>query len=170
MDELIKRLSLYNIVNYFVPGSLFSFLIYKFFSTDFLAVENTFVSIVMLYVTGLTINVIGSLTLSRFLRLLSKDYIVPYNDFLKAEKLDPKISLLSAENNSNRTIMTVFLLLILLKLSSIALYVGYQDGDATFLCGCAGFFLVFLGAFLKRTKFIYSRICFALDSSISELP
>lgn len=112
MNELINKISSYNLFNYLLPGAIFTAIFenitpYKIIQTDLLA--NAF----LMYFIGLVISRIGSLIVEPVFRKFV--IFADYKGFISASKKDEKIEILSAANNTYRTFVALFITMPLIK-------------------------------------------------------
>lgn len=109
MKELLDKLSSYNLFNYLLPGVIFAALVDRF--TSFHAIQDSIaVGVFVYYFIGSVISRIGSLFIEPLLKRTRFVTFAPYSDFVAAAKEDPKIEILSEQNNMYRTICAMFLL------------------------------------------------------------
>jgi hypothetical protein len=114
MNELLTRLSSYNIFNYLLPGAVFAALSGPLAGVT-LVQSDILMAAFYYYFVGLVISRFGSLVIEPILRRASFVKLAPYKDFVRAAASDPKIEVLSEVNNTYRTLMALFLLLLLLR-------------------------------------------------------
>ncbi len=162
MNELLKKMSSYNIFNY-----LFSGVIFIVFSETFLDINMPIKInekwlyilnyLLLAYFIGLTISRIGSLLIEPLIKcfLETKNYA----EFIRAEKKDSKVSVLSEQNNVYRTLIALFVVLLLMYIlkhkSNIKLTI--ELSSLTFLS------IVYLLSYIKQTLYITKRIEVILD-------
>jgi len=115
MKELLDKLSSYNIFNYLLPGILFCIILKSFTKYDFTQ-ENIIIGAFLYYFIGLIVSRIGSLTLEPLLQKTKFVEFAKYTDFITASKKDAKIETLSEVNNMYRTICSLLLLTLIMKL------------------------------------------------------
>lgn len=160
MNELLEKLSSYNIFNYLLPGIIFSY------STELLAniqlTQNQIViSAFLYYFYGLVISRIGAILVEPFLNILNPTKKHSYDLFLKASTKDPKIEILLEARNMYRTFCSLFLMLGLIYffrsenivVSSIANQ--YIPILITFL------FCIFLISFYRQNQLLVDRVSIA---------
>ncbi len=157
MNEIIARLSSYNLFNYLLPGIIFSVLVEKFTVHSFV-IENIIVAAFVYYFMGLVISRIGSLVIEPFLKWIKFLKFADHKDFVIASKSDEKIEILSEQNNMYRTFVSMFFLFLLLKLYDalrpFCLLTREFDGyiiPSLLVC-------LFLFSYRKQTKYITNRI------------
>lgn len=109
MKELLDKLSSYNLFNYLLPGVIFAALVDRF--TSFHVIQDSIaVGVFVYYFIGSVISRVGSLFIEPFLKRTKFVNFAPYPDFVAAAKEDPKIEILSEQNNMYRTICAMLLL------------------------------------------------------------
>lgn len=157
MKEILDKLSSYNLFNYLLPGIIFVVLASKVTHYSFIQ-QDIIVGAFLYYFVGLVISRLGSLIIEPLLKYLSFLRFANYKDFVSASKKDEKLELLSEVNNTYRTLCSLFILLLLLKL--------YEkiEGRFSILKEWDGIILVvlllvtFLFSYRKQTSYITKRI------------
>jgi len=157
MNEIISKISSYNIFNYLLPGIIFSFLAQEYLGYSLIQ-SDTIIGLFLYYFIGLVISRIGSLVIDPALKGCKIICFAEYKDFVEASKKDEKIDLLSEVNNTYRTLCSTFFLLIALK--------GYQfiESKSCFLQEWSPAMLVFALLLLfalsykKQTAYITRRV------------
>lgn len=157
MKELLDKISSYNLFNYLFPGILFAVLSKEITTYSFLQ-ENLIIGGFVYYFIGLVVSRIGSLIIEPILRKLSFLKFADYKDFISALQKDSKIELLSEINNMYRTLTSLFILLILLKVyelieSNLPIL---KDWNSYILLALLLF--MFLFSYRKQTTYIIKRI------------
>jgi len=157
MNDLLSKLSSYNLFNYFLPGILFAVLAarithYSFWQRD--AVTEAFVY----YFIGMVVSRVGSIVVEPILKSSSFIKFADYKAFVAASKKDPKIELLSEVNNTYRTLCSLFFLLLVLKLYE-KIESGFPVLQSWSVLVLATLLLVmFFLAYRKQTQYITKRI------------
>ena len=113
MNEFLEKLSSYNIFNYLLPGTLFSFAAeiltqYKLIQDDLL------IGVFLYYFIGLIVSRVGSILIEPLLKFIKLVEFVDYEDYIRATKSDELIEILSESNNMFRTIISMFICLLIL--------------------------------------------------------
>lgn len=157
MEDLLKKISSYNLFNYLLPGAVFIFLASKLTEYDLIQ-EDIVIALFLYYFVGLVISRIGSVVIEPVLKKVKFLQFTDYNSFLAAEKNDPKIEILSEANNMYRTFCSLFLLLIMVRL-----YSGLEIQWPLLLAwrkaiGLLFLMFLFLFSYRKQTKYIFQRI------------
>jgi len=157
MNELIQKLSSYNLFNYLLPGIVFAVLAKHLFLFNIVQ-ENIFEGIFIYYFVGLIISRIGSLTIEPFLKMLKVIKFVDYKKYAEAAKLDDKIELMSEINNMYRTIISVFTCLILIKLYKI-IETEFQLNETVKIWIVVIMLLfIFISSYKKQTEYVVKRV------------
>jgi hypothetical protein len=115
MKEVLGKLSSYNLFNYLFPGVLFAILVeelthYSFIQSDLI------IGAFLYYFIGLVVSRFGSLIIEPFFKKIRFLEFADYKKFVAEVKKDSKIEILSEVNNMYRTLASVFILLLLLKI------------------------------------------------------
>lgn len=157
MKELLEKISSYNLFNYLLPGIVFAVLLGIITSYSLLQ-ENIIVGAFLYYFIGMVISRFGSLVIEPFLRKISFLKFADYKEFVAASKKDEKIELLSEVNNTYRTICSMLILLIMLKIyESIEIQLPALKSCSTCILIVLLLFM-FLFSYKKQTNFITKRI------------
>ena len=157
MNELLTKLSSYNLFNYLMPGVLFAILVSE--TTHYQLIQKDIITGVFLYYfLGLVVSRFGSLVIGPILKRLSFIKFADYNAFVAASKKDAQIEVLSEANNTYRTFCSLFSLLLMLKLyiKIEARLPFLKEWDATLLTVLL--LVTFLFAYRKQTSFVVKRI------------
>jgi hypothetical protein len=157
MKELLDKISSYNVFNYLLPGIIFAVLASNI--THYTIVQRDLLTAPFLYYfVGLVMSRFGSLLLEPLLKCLSFVKFAPYCDFVTASKRDDKLDLLSEVNNTYRTLCSLFILLLLLKLYTKleCALPPLKEWHATLLTVLL--LVVFLFSYRKQTSYITKRI------------
>ena len=157
MNELLSKLSSYNLFNYLFPGVIFAFLADEVTNYAFIQ-SNIVIGLFLYYFIGLVISRFGSLVIEPLLRRVSFVRFAEYKNFVAACKEDDKLEILLEVNNTYRTLCSLFLLLPILKLYEyFELIIPFLKGWRTVLI-IVSLFMVFLFSFKKQTGYIVKRI------------
>jgi hypothetical protein len=157
MEELLKKLSSYNIFNYLLPGVVFVVLAKEVFGYS-LYVDNIVLGIFYYYFYGLVISRFGSIVIEPLLSKIKIIQLLEYPRFVRAQKIDPKIETLSESNNMFRTIIAMVVCLGILKLTLwISSIIPNAKGLILAILLCLLFMLFVLG-YRKQCSYISKRI------------
>jgi hypothetical protein len=157
IESLAEKISAYNIFNYLFSGALF------FVGLDFLSPQplpqcNAVVSLLVAYFAGMTLSRVGSLVIEPFLRKIRFVRYCDYGDFVKAELADPKVATLSQENNTFRTLIAVFVGLLV---AEVVMAIMQKHPEAQSVMEWAwpmALLCLFLFAYRKQTAYIVKRV------------
>ncbi|MDP1814005.1 MAG: hypothetical protein Q8K92_06110 [Leadbetterella sp.] len=158
MEELISKISSYNIFNNLLPGVLIAVIVSS--STSFnLILEENVLGFFAYYFYGIIVSRVGSLVIEELidkkLKLIKKR---PYDEYIQASKKDEDIKLLSEVNNTYRTLIAIPLLTL------IALFVDFLvskfsiSNNALIITFSVLLIILFFFSYKKQTKYISSRI------------
>lgn len=157
MKDLLDKLSSYNIFNYLLPGVLLAVFIDQATQLKLLSM-NPVASAFVWYFLGSVLSRIGSLVVEPAMKRLRLVAFAPYGDFVRAEKRDPKLEILSETNNMYRTFCGLLLF--------VALFAGYQLAAEHWALlyrvapaiAVASLFVLFAASYRKQTGYIRERI------------
>jgi hypothetical protein len=157
MLDLLNKISSYNLFNYLLPGVLFAVMASKLTHYSFLGYE-VVVAAFLYYFIGLVVSRFGSLIVEPVLKSVGLVKFADYASFIAASKKDPKVELLSEVNNTYRTLCSLFVLLLLLKLYE-RLSVRWLLLERFHVIILALLlFVTFVFAYRKQTEFVKKRI------------
>lgn len=110
------------------------------------------------YFIGLVISRVGSIVIEPLLRRISFVHFDDYKSFVVAAKADDKLELLSEVNNTYRTLCSLFMLLILLKLYEfIETMLPVLSKWNVFIL-LVMLFIIFLLSYRKQIEYISKRV------------
>lgn len=157
MKEILERISSYNLFNYLLPGTVFVFILSK--TSDFnLIQKDLLIGGFLYYFIGLIISRIGSVIIEPILSKISFIKFADYSDFVTYSKVDSKIDILSESNNMYRTMISLFLCLLLTRLYQwLSGLIGLSEhtGNTILLLLVL---ILFLFSYRKQTNYITKRI------------
>ncbi len=157
MNELLDKISSYNIFNYLFPGVVFAVLAGEIINRP-LVQRDLVTGAFLYYFLGLVVSRFGSLIIEPLLKSLAFIKFANYKDFVVVSQKDAKLEVLSEVNNTYRTLASLFSLLLLLKLyvKLEAKFPGLKAWDATILAVLL--LIMFLASYRKQTSYITKRI------------
>ncbi len=156
MSELISKLTNYNLFNYLLPWIVFlSFL--NNFTKYYILDDNMFILAFLSYFIWLVISRIGSIIIEPFLKYINVLKFSEYEDYIEAAKKDKKIEILSEQNNVFRTMIAMFLVILIVKLYSI-ISEYFNIWNIDFYILLVFLLILFILAYRKQTKYITARI------------
>lgn len=162
MNDLIAKISSYDIFINVIPGAIFIYFLKQagIFTVE---IDSLVGDLVLYYFTGLVISRIGSVLVEPLLRLVGFVKYGSYSDFIKASAKDPKILVLLEASNLYRTVIALMLVCAVAYNWDVLALLGLSS-RAWILCGCAALTLLFLISFRKQSGFISKRVEHHKDS------
>jgi hypothetical protein len=157
MKDLLDKLSSYNLFNYLLPGTIFAASAETISDYTFHH-DNIVVQLFVYYFMGLVISRIGSLMVEPLLKIATFVEFAPYKDFIRACTNDPKIEMLSEQNNMFRTLCALFLALPAFKGLEIATRTLGLSHSTGVLIGSGILCVFFAFAYRKQTGFVKQRV------------
>jgi hypothetical protein len=157
MNELLSKLSSYNLFNYLLPGIIFVVLAKALCGYSFVQ-EDLVLGAFLYYFIGMVISRFGSVVIEPILKKIKFLKFADYKDFVIASQKDDKIELFSEVNNTYRTLCSMFMILGLLKIYGVienqisSLKDWYGVGLVVILAA------MFLLSYRKQTNYINKRI------------
>lgn len=155
MEELLKKISNYQIFNYLFPGALVTYYLEKLYQIS-LGEKNIFIVLCCYYVIGLITSRLGALSIETTIKLFIS--FVSYSDYIKATKKDPLIHGMMSIANMYRTLCIIPLLMLILG----PFKTNTQHTPITFYILTAIAFFVFLFSYIRQIVFIIQRAHTAL--------
>ncbi len=110
------------------------------------------------YFIGLIISRIGSLVIEPLLSKMKFIKYAPYAEYLKAEQKDPKIKILLEKNNMYRTMISLLVSILLVKLYEYGTINIEIINKLEVIIIISILLVILLFSFRKQTKYIYKRI------------
>lgn len=177
MEEFVKsiteKITSYNLFNNLLPGVVFCHIIET--HTRFTLVsDNLLETIFIYYFLGTVISRIGSVLIEKFLRNLTINNrktkkkekflnFASYQNYMKAEQINPFIKTLSETNNMYRTILATLVTSLLVKLYDLLLYdflmdMGLPMHDISFFIVSIILVVLFAHSHQKQTDYIRMRV------------
>ena len=158
MDKIFDKISAYQFLNYMIPGSLFLVLVDVLGIYD-LPLDNVLFTLLGGYCSGMILSRIGSLVLEKILKKWNVVAFAPYADYKDAEAEDPKVKILSTENNTYRTFLSTFLTLLLLFGLNMIPYVSeFMHTPWMILIILFLLTILFLFAYRKQTSYVRKSV------------
>jgi hypothetical protein len=164
MNDLLEKISSYNIFNFLLPGVVFSVLVSKMSSFN-LVQEDVLSGAFVYYFFGAIVSRIGSLVVEPILKATNLVTFAAYRDYVLASKNDSKIEILSETNNMYRTMCA--LVLCVGVVCTIDAAMAHFDVIASVAPagGLLFLFAIFAWSYRKQTSYITKRISANLDKS-----
>lgn len=157
MKELLDKMSSYNLFNYLLPGVVYA-VIMEQWSEMTLIQENLLATAFLMYFIGLVISRVGSLIIEPILKTIGFVKFADYADFVKVEKDDKKLEILSESNNMYRTLISLFLTILISKAYLVVAEKTDLQGETNMWVVSVCLFIMFLFSYRKQTIYITKRI------------
>jgi hypothetical protein len=112
LKEFFDKLTSYNLFNYLLPGAAFCVIAGKI--SELNLVQNNLVNAFFVYyLVGMIISRVGSIMIEPVLKFSKFVRFAEYGQYVRKSKEDPLLSTLSEQNNTYRTLLTTFVLLLI---------------------------------------------------------
>lgn len=177
MEEIAKsvvdKITSYNIFNNFFPGIIFCYIVRHTTRFNF-ATGEIWEKLFIYYLIGMIISRIGSILIEKILKSIKvknketkkKEPFLKfeeYEDYVEASENSPFIKTLNESNNAYRTIISVFVMVIIVKLYDWLLYdlidqSGAVGNNIVFIIVCILVTTIFVFSYRKQTTYISSRV------------
>lgn len=157
MSELMQKLSSYNLLNYLLPGIVFSVMLEQITSYSIVQ-KDLFVNAFLYYFIGLSISRIGSIAIEKPLKKIKFIEFGPYSDYIKASKAYPKIEVLSEANNTYRTLLAAFILLGLAKVYEMISKHCNLSAETNSLLLVLSLGVIFLLSYKKQSDYVRQQV------------
>lgn len=162
MEKIIKAIPVYNLLTNLIPGTVLAILLK--FCVDgcdiFSLTNNIWILTVILYFLGIINSRISSLVFEPIIKKLKIVRYVSHKDFTDAELNDAsgKLTQLSQMNNEYRSYLSIFVIVIIIKLIFLCSVIKdfITDNMCWVVLGLG--FLLFLFSYRKQVSYIASRI------------
>ena len=109
---IFDKLSQYNFLTNILPGTVLCIILKNLVGYDLIPTDYYQAGIVF-YFVGMVNSRVGSLIIEPILKKICWIKFAPYPEFLKAEKNDPKLTVLSQENNVYRSYISVMFIAVI---------------------------------------------------------
>lgn len=158
MEKLLEKVSAYQFLNYLIPGLIFVFAI-EFLGIYDIQDDNVFLMLFGGYFAGMVMSRIGSLLFEKRLQKWKFVRFAPYDDFKEAESKDGKVTTLSTENNTYRTLFaTFFVLFVIYGLNLIPSVSSFMHSKWMWLVLLALLCVLFLFSYRKQTSYVRKTV------------
>ncbi len=158
MNDLLNKLSSYNLFNNLLPGILFVIFLNHF--TEFeIKQDNLLLAAFLYYFIGMTVSRISSVLIEPVLKKIKFVKFREYKLFVDACKKDTKLDILVETNNKFRVLLTVIIIVIFAKVFySINLnYLKLSANLQQYLL-LVSLTVIYLFSYRKQTNYITKRI------------
>ena len=161
MIEVIKlifdKLSQYNFLTNILPGTVLCIILKNLVGYDLIPSDYYQAGIVF-YFVGMVNSRVGSLIIEPILKKICWIKFAPYPEFFKAEKNDPKLTVLSQENNVYRSYISVMFIATMAYIYRNISFDWCQIMKDEPLVLIVSLLVLFLFAYRKQTSFVRKRV------------
>ena len=157
MKDIIDKISSYNIFNYLFPGVLFVIIAKRLTDYNFVQDDNL-LGAFLYYFIGMVISRFGSVIIEPILKKMKFLKFREYNRYVNASKKDPKLELLSEVNNTYRTLNSMMISLLFLKIYNSIETKFEFDSSVSLIILTILVFILFIFSYRKQTNYITKRI------------
>ena len=156
MESLLSKISAYHLISYALTGLILCGV--YFFAHGIDPKSHPIVIFGVVYVVGLAVSRVGSIFIERILRGIGFVKYAKYEDFVRAEIDDPKVSGLAEQSAFYRTLSTGFLLLTLVSIvdgkpEQVTLFSGWLETLVYGSLTC-----LFALSYRKQSNFVAKRV------------
>ena len=156
MNELVSKVSSYNIFNYLFPGAVFSVLAERFGLLQ--SPKDIVGQLLWYYFVGLVISRVGSVVVEPILKRWSFVVYSDYPSFLRASVADPKLETMVEVCNTYRTLATAFAVLLLSMFSDWGANRVGIHGPWKERMALVPLLVLFLFSFRKQSGYVLKRV------------
>jgi hypothetical protein len=157
MNELLNKISSYNLFNYLLPGIVFVVILSK--TTQYnISQDDIVIGLFLYYFIGLIISRFGSLVIEPILKKYKFVLFADYKDFVIASKKDEKLEVLSEVDNTYRTLCSMFILILLIKIYEKIANKWLFLKENSILILIILLIIMFLFSYRKQTAYISKRV------------
>jgi len=110
VNDLVAKISSYNIFNYLFPGAVFSVLAERLEILDF-DTHDILTRLILYYFIGMCISRVGSVIIEPVLKAAKFVSYAPHSNYLKACDKDSEMDLMVEVSNTYRTLAAAFVML-----------------------------------------------------------
>lgn len=154
---IIDKLSQYNFLTNILPGTVLCLLLHYFVGYNLL-LSDYYLAGILFYFAGIVNSRFGSLVVEPLLKRLKILVFAPYSDFVKAEKQDIKLTVISQENNTYRSYVSVMLIVLLAYLYKITLANIEVVANNEIVILLALLIVLFVCSYRKQTNYVRERV------------
>lgn len=157
MERIIDKLSNYHIFNYIIPGGLFLILCNNYLNIK-IEQDKIIYFFFISYFIGIIISRVSSLVTEKILCYIFKIKKENHDNYIAATKKDEKIEVLMQDMNMYRSICTMLIILLIIKVVKIFGLYQLIDKDLLILLVFISLIIIFICAYIKQNKYVVSRV------------
>jgi hypothetical protein len=157
MNDILAKISSYNIFNNLVPGAVLAFLLASFqvYTID---TKSVVTDLLIFYFMGLVVSRVGSLVVEPVFKWTGFVKYADYKDYLAASAKDAKIAILLEENNQYRTFVGLILIVAVVVVGKQSISHFGVPKDWVYVSITAALLILFAFSYRKQTSYIRRRI------------
>jgi hypothetical protein len=157
IKDLFDKLSSYNIFNYLLPGAAFCMIAERLTELKFVQ-EDLLNAFFVYYLIGMIISRIGSTIIEPVLKKIKFVKFSDYGKYIDKSKEDPLLATLSEQNNTYRTLLSMFILLLIVdNINALQGKFPWLDNNMPSLA-LSSMVVLLAFSYRKQTNFITNRI------------
>ena len=164
MDEMIKKLSAYDLINILIPGWALAFTLKPCGYAD-ITDDNLVSMIVISFILGVIASRVGSLVIEPIaikFKLVRHDY----EHYARAQAADDKLGTLTSVSNMYRMLAGAVVVLAVLALCASVLD---EHRNCIYVCLGMASFLLFSAGWVKRERYVAHRVqIFGKDENVND--
>lgn len=157
MEKIIDKLSSYHLFNYILPGGLFLILCNNYLNIK-IEQDKFIYFFFMAYFIGIIISRVSSLVTEKIICFVFKIKRESHENYINAAKKDEKIEILIQDMNMYRSICTMLIILLIMKVIKIFGLDQLIDKELLIALLFILLIIVFICSYIKQTKYIISRV------------
>lgn len=157
MEKIIEKISNYHIFNNLVPGYLFLIISEQILKTN-LIIDNIVYSFFEAYFIGVIISRLSSLVVEKIINKIWKLNKEPYHKYIEASNKDAKIEVLNQDCNMYRSLCTLMIIELIIKLIVMSGISSIINRDIAILLILIVLVIIFAFSFVKQHNYISSRV------------
>ncbi len=157
MEKIVEKINSYHIFNYLVPGYLFLIISGKILKTTLIS-NNIISSFFEAYFIGIVISRISSLITEKIIVKIWALKKEPYDKYIEANNEDDKLEVLNQDCNMYRSLCTLMLLELVLKIISLLKISNLINKDILIIVILILLVILFAFSFVKQNKYISLRV------------
>lgn len=164
---ILDKLSQYNFLTNILPGTVLCILLHYLVGYNLL-LSDYYLAGILFYFAGMVNSRFGSLVVEPLLKGLKIVVFAPYSDFVRAEIQDAKLTVISQENNTYRSYVSVMVLVLLAYLYKMTLANIEIVGNNEIVILLALLIVLFVCSYRKQTNYVRKRVEANLKNAASQ--
>ncbi len=157
MEHFLEKISSYHFFNYLLPGVVFVAFATRLTSYSFVG-GDLIIALFIYYFIGLVVSRFGSLFIEPLLKKIKFLKFGEHSNFVQVSKNNSKIEVLSETSNMYRTLCSMSVLLLVLKVYWLAeIQFPFLNGERIYILLFI-LLVLFLYSYRKQTNYITKHI------------